>query len=748
MTSEQVRTASRSFVAFSSCMLILAAALPASAVPVGDANCDLCVDTADVPAFVQALVDPAGYALAFPGCPLANTDLNSDLTVDGDDIPGFIAALGTPILPTRAQLAGNALAIYPFFEYVRAFNSNATVELAVDPSIHPFVVGRTADIFIVNAKTDAQWAMNATLTDVRGAPQMFTFNAGNIQANTVTIAAPGQLTSSAGTTDIGRPYDVVVDLNRNGILDCSDFIDGLGDPEAGMYVVHDISGPGPLATTTISYTVTGVTAGFTSERTVYPSNIAMMGQLPLVVISHGNGHQYTWYDYLQQHLASYGYIVMSHQNNTVPGIETASTTTLQHTDAIIGQQATISGGVLNGHIDADRIIWIGHSRGGEGVARAYDRVFDATFVPTNYQLADILLVSSIAPTDFLGATSANPHSVPYHLIYGSSDRDVGGYPNNDIADSFNLFERAVGPRQATYIHGAYHSDFNCCGNDEALPADGTTSPAGTLIGRVEAQRVAKAVWLALIKHHLEGSPAAKDFLWRQYERFRPIGVLASSVVDSEHQPGPVAGRFVIDDYQTNSDVNTASCGEFVGYNVSNVTEGIMMDNNTTFAWIATDPFNGMTRGRAGETPQAVVFDWTTGNDLFMQWTMPVAQRDFRNYGYLSIRASQGPRHPETAAELGDLTFSLVLFDTLDNSSAINIGAYGGGIEEPYQRTGFGAGAGWQSEFETIRIRISDFTRNGAPINLAQIFRMQLRVGTPNGSSRGRLAIDDLQLEQE
>ena len=48
-----------------------------------------------------------------------------------------------------------------------------------------------------------------------------------------------------------------------------------------------------------------------------------LGELPLLVVSHGNGHSFAWYRFLQDHLASYGYIVFSHDNNTLPGIETA-----------------------------------------------------------------------------------------------------------------------------------------------------------------------------------------------------------------------------------------------------------------------------------------------------------------------------------------------------------------------------------------------------------------------------------------
>ena len=142
-----------------------------------------------------------------------------------------------------------------------------------------------------------------------------------------------------------------------------------------------------------------------------------MGKLPLVIIGHGNGHDFHWYDHIGNHLASYGYVVMSHDNDTVPGPASAATTTLGHTDAFIDQAeaGAIAGGALVGHLDSRRIVWIGHSRGAEGVAIAYDRLFDGTVTPTHYAKQDVRLISSMLPTDFKGTDVANPHDANYHL---------------------------------------------------------------------------------------------------------------------------------------------------------------------------------------------------------------------------------------------------------------------------------------------------------------------------------------------
>lgn len=61
----------------------------------GDANGDGLVNNGDIEAFVLALLDPAGYAMAFPSIdPNVVLDFNSSGTFDNEDINGFLGALG------------------------------------------------------------------------------------------------------------------------------------------------------------------------------------------------------------------------------------------------------------------------------------------------------------------------------------------------------------------------------------------------------------------------------------------------------------------------------------------------------------------------------------------------------------------------------------------------------------------------------------------------------------------------------
>jgi hypothetical protein len=667
---------------------------------------------------------------------------------------------------TETELAGNPLTQYPFFEYVRAFNVDAPVNVAIDPTRFPAIVGVTCDVYVVNHKSASDWAMNPGLVDVTpGGMQTHTFSAGTIQENTFEVTAASTLDANAGEA-LGVPYDVVLDCDQNGSLSDGDYIDGLSG-EAGLYMVSDttVAGPHPVSELVYNLDSTvaadfGIPGNKLGQDLYFPTNIAAMGRLPLVIISRGNGHNFRWYDHIGNHLASYGYVVMSHDNNTQPGPEFAATTTLGHTDAFIDQAeaGAIADGALVGHLDARRIVWIGHSRGAEGVAIAYHRLFDGTATPTHYGRSDIRLISSMLPTDFNGSDIANPHDANYHLWTASGDSDVDGSAGNECSDdgvnflercqTFHLLDRATGYKQSTIVQGTGHAWFHNGGDSSS--SSWFTGPCS--IGETNTHLILLGYLLPLVKHYVEGNVPALDFLTRQYESFHPIGVPTDDpciVVTHEYRNGAADGNFIIDDYQTQPENNVSSSGAAVTFDVENLTEGRLDDNNSDFDWNASDPFNGATQAGTtdsltmrSDNSRGVVFDWTDA-DHFYEWQVPAGGNDFTRFKFLSFRGAQGTRHPNTVAELGDLTFTVTLRDGAGVVSHINIGAYGGGLEEPYQRDG-----GWHNEMETVRLRTTDFANNGTGINLTSIVAIRFNVGPSFGSSKGRIVIDDLMLTND
>ncbi|UYV11595.1 MAG: hypothetical protein NCW75_09825 [Phycisphaera sp.] len=640
---------------------------------------------------------------------------------------------------TETELAATTVGGYPFSSFVDAYNTGSTVNVAIDPSQFPSIEGVTADVYVVANKTAAQWDADPSLTDVRGGgAQSVDFVAGTIQDNTFAIDGSTTLAGPDGQ-DIAGVYDLVVDVDGDGMLGAGDFIDGRGDL-GGFAIFKDLTQLGPYSTApALDYAVSwpGIISTRNRQITVYPDNIADLPPLPLIIVSHGNGHDYRWYDFLQQHLASHGFIVMCNQNDTQPGIETASTSTYLHTDAFLGSLDTIGGGVLQGQVDTSRIMWIGHSRGGEGVARAFTRVRDGLVTTENYDSDDITLVSSIAPNNSLGSGSTEPGLVNFHLLWGSADGDISGAPSAGVS-SFAIHDRAEGNRYSTYLQGADHNDFNCCGFNDF------SGPAGTEIGRPEAQRVQEAVYLVLAKLHAEeslGGQMATEYLWRQAESLESLSVSQSTIVVREYRETTDGDDFYIDDFQTNPAVDQSSSGGSVMFTVSNAAEILQADSDGSYSWTGSQPSNGMTRSSGGDDSRGMVFDWTS--DSFIEFAVIPGERDWTDDFFLSFRAAQGTRHPQTIAELGDLNFTVSLRDGSGTSSSINTGVYGGGVEEPYQRTGAGSGAGWQNEYETIRIRLNDFLTNGSGLDLGDIEAVRFDFGPSFGSAVGRLGIDDI-----
>ena len=652
--------------------------------------------------------------------------LAGDADLELDALPAL--TLGTVL---KAELAGRPLAGFPFFEFVRTFNEGSLIHLAIDPGQNPDLVGQTGHGYVVASKSRHEWQTDPALTDLTGGVETITITAGTIQANTFVLDS-GTLNGDAGTV-VGVGYDLVLDLDQDGELSTGDVIDGFTS-KAGLYVVKDLTIPGPLAVTEALYT--GGT--FLGQNTFYPTTIDELGELPLVVVSHGNGHNYQWYDHIGFHLASYGYVVMSHQNNTSPGIEAASTTTLTNTDYLLANLDVIEGGSLAGHIDTRRIVWLGHSRGGEGIARAYDRIFDGDWEPAEYTLGDLELLSSIAPTDFLSTDNSDPHAANYHLWVGGADADVSGCASSDIAQSFHLLDRAQSTRQSISLHGVGHGDFHNGGGSSVA-----TGPC--LVGRSNTHTIMRGYLLPLLAFHVDGEPAGEDFLWRQWENLQPIGAPTTScaVVDLYYRARGAANLRILDDFQTEPATDTSSSGGAVTFTVTELTEGRFDDGTGNFTDDPADPMNGMTLAAGSDTTSGIVFTHQGGNQT-LEFELPAGSRNLSSYQYFSLRGAQVTRHPNTTAALGDQLFVVALKDGSGNEAEIAISAYGGGLEEPYQRGSCGSGTGWNNDFETIRLGLRDFVNNGSDLDLTDIQAVELRFGPSHGSAEGRIGLDELE----
>jgi hypothetical protein len=345
----------------------------------------------------------------------------------------------------------------------------------------------------------------------------------------------------------------------------------------------------------------------------------------------------------------------------------------------------------------------------------------------------------MAPVSWHPRSLVDPGDANYHMFLAGADDDVSGAPEPWYTQPASIFERSVGDRALTYIHGAGHGDLlSCCGE---LFLD-TSAP--DLIGRAETNRVARGYFLALAELHLRDNAAAREFFTRSFSDFHPQGIAENVVVTNEYRD---ADAVVLDDFESEAGLDRSSSGGAVTLDVANAEEVLLRDNDSSLAWTGAQPSNGMTRARHdGDDPHGLVFEWSPDGERFYEQEIASSLRDFGAHAFLSLRAAQGTRHPETAALAGPLSFTVSLRDEAGVTSSLAL-AQLVTIPAPYARDGFGAGVGWQNEFVSVRIRLADFLV-GSALDLSRIEAVRFDFGARFGSSRGRLGIDDLELVGE
>lgn len=247
--------------------------------------------------------------------------------------------------------------------------------------------------------------------------------------------------------------------------------------------------PGDLPIATSNYTLPGIQLGGMPEKVemvghvVKPAASAASDDHPLVVFLHGR-HEFCYqpgggeaergggtdgwpcgtglkpipsqlgYDYVQRLLASQGYVTVSIAANGINaqdhrladgGAQARATLVRRHLD----QWAKWAGSTHK--VDLSKVVLVGHSRGGEGVARA------SLTIPLSapYQIAGQVL---LAPTDFSRQTS--PY-VPTATVLPYCDGDVSDLQGQFFTDrARDLDSRDTSLKSSLMVMGANHNFFN------------------------------------------------------------------------------------------------------------------------------------------------------------------------------------------------------------------------------------------------------------------------------------------------
>jgi hypothetical protein len=692
-------------------------------------------------------------------------------------------------------ITGRASPSYPDFLYQRVFSDRSDIAAALDTSRYADRINRKAKVYVVPHKTPAEWAIDNRITPVAMvvSPEL-TFTGASVKPN---ISALGIVPASEKGYDIiydfgscpSDPSTFTTDLH----LDPGDVIDSIAPDQPSLVVLPNALANGPYAAVSAEYgtgaapKTTHVPSSYDGlsppgfdfrlrGKLVYPDRLPA-GTVPLVVIAHGNhlptsipgmppavpinitsDENYRGYTYLQEHLASHGYITLSVDLDQMlggggmlpsiapSGILLRANVMLRNIEEVL-TNATIAGGALNGKIDKSKIYLLGHSRGGEAVLAAWKLYTGGLASPAGPYVSGLSIrgIVSVAPVSTHAIEL--PSSIPFLMVYGSADGDVNGASIG--VQPFVHYDRAHGAAHLVYAIGANHNFFNSSWaySDAADNLDCRMWPclltplaAADRVGmdlqiRSEQEKLLKGYVLAFLNYYDRDQVAYSAYFNNPPSLLRPAGIaLPMPLTLSTKRPLGAPRKMVLDDYETEPTEIKASSGADVGFTVVNLTERVLADPDLIVLPVKEpeDRFFQATRGG--------LFEWSTPSHYTIK---PVAPIDFRNAA-LAFRVAQQPLHPQTLALNGPLDFAITLSDGV-NASTVGFGAWTS-VREIYPSKIVSQGiVSTKAVFETRIIPWWAFVANGSVLDLSRIAEIRLDLGVAGVSSKGRIAIDDVEI---
>ncbi len=583
----------------------------------------------------------------------------------------------------KLPVSGRTVSGAPYFRYADTFEVGANVWGALDPGIvDPANISKMCAFYVIANKTAAQWNVDNTLTHLpvlggNAAVTKLKLQPGCVNANKV-LLWPNAM-------QVGE-YDIVVDFGNN-VGDAASFVtDGQyntpldiidGYFVAGFRIVHD---PGTLSdwahagswnydeTTQGTATVVDETGhysnpgGFTAvNRSVprkahvfFPADVAgattpaqasaTQADYPLVVIIHGNGHSYTSYDFLLQHLARNGMVAASiHLNGGMSALGRANML-FEHLAILKAAFGT----KLQNHIGV-----MGHSRGGEAVIKVA-RLNQAGALGHGI---DALL--SLAPTDQYGSeVLAAPFATPLFVLYGSRDGDITGgiwTPGYTVPQTgFALYDRSSGAaKHMVFVHRASHNGF-------ITSNENFTGEAAACIPAADQQKVTLAYANAFFRTYLRG-----DGRWAGMfnGEWQPPSVAATGT--KLYTQDRVPGQRVVDDFQSAPAWTASSIGGAVSETGLPVApnEGKLHNHASAPGIDARSPHDS----------RGLRLRWDAGGDR-IEWAVPPGQRDVSGFAAISLSIGQTAESASNPTNLAQ-NLRLLLRDGANNERAIRIGAF-------------------------------------------------------------------------
>ncbi len=213
----------------------------------------------------------------------------------------------------------------------------------------------------------------------------------------------------------------------------------------------------------------------------YPKDVQ---NAPLLFIIHGNHSypvkSYLGYDYLGEYLASWGYALISVDEqgcNDLWGENDGRAILLLENIKKIRELNAWKESPLYQKFDMENIALAGHSRGGEAIATAQyfnkaERLADNgnTELAYNFNIKSLIAISPTVDQYKPANKAVLLENVNYLLLHGSNDQEVRSVDGEKQYNNIKFSGDAECFKTALYIYGANHGQFNTLWGLYDLPA--------------------------------------------------------------------------------------------------------------------------------------------------------------------------------------------------------------------------------------------------------------------------------------
>ena len=437
---------------------------------------------------------------------------------------------------------------------------------------------------------------------------------------------------------------------------------------------------------------------------------------------------YRGYDYLAHNLASHGYVVVSASANGINSYDfpvSAMDSGMEWRAQLVGETIDLIaawneepgprevGDRLIGAVDLDRIGLMGHSRGGEGVARFVLSNKTRTTGPTYEGLRAVF---ALAPTDFYEEKVPGVH---FGTIVPLCDGDVYDLEGAWMFDDARFLKPRRFDRVLFAVEGANHNFFNTVwtsddgiyggagtGNNPACDPD---QPGNVRLSAREQRRIGLDLMAAFFRRYLGGE-----------KRFEPL-MTGAAGVPAGHCPRRCddvvltsyvgAGAHMVleprsdDEPRTTGDVRAAFCKP-------------TLDG----AGCPSAP----NRSPAGQ----IALDWNGHGTV----NLPLRGLDARGFSALSFRTAVNftdPRNRRTRVQ----DFVVRLIDTAGRTAEVSAADHSRALRPP-------AGSEHQQMLlNGVRIPLADF----AGIDLGHLGAIELVFG--NATKRGSIQLAEVAFQE-